>query len=137
MSLMLAAHIVFLILWSACLLYFPQLVVREAVVNDPDRERDAIYMQRTLYALVMTPAGLLAIIAGVWLVFERGFAGGWLPVKLTLVLFMAFFHAYCGSLLDDYERQRVRRCLWCFRLLPLIPAVLITAVVTLVVAKPF
>ena len=137
MSFMLSAHILFLILWSASLLYFPQLVVREAATTDAEVEREAIRMQRTLYAWIMTPAGLLTVLAGSWLLFERGFEGGWLPVKLALVTLLAFFHAYCGSLMDDYKRGRIRRHLWFFSLLPLAPALLIVAVVTLVVGKPF
>ncbi|MFA7386176.1 MAG: CopD family protein [Thiohalobacteraceae bacterium] len=137
MSFMLSAHILFLILWSASLLYFPQLVVREAATLDAEVEREAIRMQRTLYAWIMTPAGLLTVLAGSWLLFERGFEGGWLPVKLALVTLLAFFHAYCGSLMDDYKRGRIRRHLWFFGLLPLVPALLILAVVTLVVGKPF
>lgn len=137
MSFVLSAHIVFLILWSACLLYFPQLVVRQAIIDDPESEQDAMKMQRTLYALVMTPAGLLTVLAGSWLVFDRGFIGGWLHVKLSLVTLMVFFHAYCGSLMDDFRHQRIRHHLWFYRMLPLAPAILITAVVTLVVWKPF
>lgn len=137
MLFVLTVHIIFLILWSACLLYFPQLVVRQAVIEDDDGEQDAMRMQRTLYALVMTPAALLTVLAGSWLVFDRGFIGGWLPVKLALVMLMAFFHAYCGSLMDDFRYQRIRHHLWFYRLLPLAPMILITAVVTLVVGKPF
>ena len=137
MSFMLSAHILFLILWSASLLYFPQLVVREAATTDAGVERDAIRMQRTLYAWIMTPAGLLTLLAGSWLLFERGFEGGWLPVKLALVTLLAFFHAYCGGLMDDYKRGRIRRHLWFFQLLPIAPALLILAIVTLVVGKPF
>jgi protoporphyrinogen IX oxidase len=134
---MLSVHIVFLILWSACLLYFPQLVVRQAVVGDPEAEHEAMRMQRTLYALIMTPAALLAVLAGTWLVFDRGFVGGWLHVKLALVTLMAFFHAYCGSLMNDFRHQRIRHRLWYYRMLPVAPAILIIAVVTLVVGKPF
>jgi len=137
MLFILSAHIVFLILWSACLVYFPQLVVRQAVIADHGAERDAMRMQRTLYALVMTPAALLTVLAGMWLVFDRGFVGGWLHVKLSLVMLMAFFHAYCGSLMDDFRHQRIRHRLWFYRMLPLVPTLLITAVVTLVVWKPF
>lgn len=137
MLFVLSLHIVFLIIWSACLLYFPQLVVRQAIVEDADHERDAMRMQRTLYALVMTPSALLAVIAGTWLVFDRGFVGGWLAVKLALVMLMTFFHAYCGSLMNDFRHHRIRHRLWFYRVLPLLPLLLITATVALVVAKPF
>lgn len=137
MSFMLSVHIVFLILWSASLLYFPQLVAREATVEDPQAERDAARMQRTLYAVVMTPAAVLTVLAGSWLVFERGFSGGWLHVKLTLVLFMTFFHAWCGQQMDAWRARRLARHRLAFRLMPWLPALLIAGVVTLVTAKPF
>lgn len=137
MSIMLTLHIFFLVLWSASLLYFPQLVVRQATIEDEEAERDAARMQRTLYAFVMTPAAVLTVLAGSWLVFERGFAGGWLHVKLTLVMFMTFFHAYCGQLMDAFRHKRIRHRIWYFRVLPALPILLIAGVVTLVVNKPF
>lgn len=137
MSLMLSLHIVFLLVWSAALVYFPQLFVRQATIDDMEAQRQAILMQRTLFVWVMTPGALLAIVAGTWLVFERGFTGGWLHVKLSLVLLMVLFHAWCGALMAEFEHERVRRRLSFYRILPLVPALLVTAVVTLVVGKPF
>lgn len=137
MQLMLAIHVVFLVMWSASLVYFPHLFVREAIKDDPRARGRAIAMQRSLYALIMTPSALLAVAAGVVLIFLRGFAGGWLHVKLVLVLLMVFFHVYCGALMDAYRREHVRRQLWLYRWLPLLPAALVAAVVTLVSAKPF
>jgi putative membrane protein len=134
---MLSLHIVFLLLWSAGLLYFPLLLVREATHHDKEARRSAVFMQRILYAQVMTPSALLAVLAGTWLIFERGFSGGWLHVKLSLVLLMVFFHVYCGALMAEFRHDRIHRRLLFFRLLPLVPALLITAVVTLVTAKPF
>jgi putative membrane protein len=137
MSLMLSIHIVFLLLWSATLLYFPRLLVLEADVDEVEARHRAVLMQHALYAYVMTPSALLAVAAGGWLIFEKGFVGGWLPVKLGLVLLMVFFHAYCGILMLEFRLQEVRRHIVFYQLLPLMPAVLITVVVTLVVAKPF
>lgn len=137
MQFVLAIHVMFLLLWSASLVYFPHLVVREAIKDDPKARGRAIAMQRSLYALIMTPCALLAVAAGVALIFLRGFAGGWLQVKLVLVLLMVFFHIYCGALIDAYRREHVRRQLWFYRWLPVLPAALAAAVVTLVSAKPF
>lgn len=137
MSLMLSLHIAFLIVWSATLLYFPQILVQQVDAEDPEARRQAIRMQHSLYVFAMTPSGLLAVLAGVWLLFERGFAGGWMPVKLSLVLLMVFFHIYCGNLMLELRRNGTQHRLLFYRLLSLAPTLLITAVVTLVVAKPF
>ena len=137
MSLVLSLHIVFLLTWSAALMYFPQLLLRVAIGDDLDSQARAIHMQRTLYAYVMTPSALLAVVAGIWLIFEQGFCGGWLPVKLSLVLLMVFFHIWCGAMMDAFKQEPVRRYLMLYRLLPLLPALLISGVVTLAVGKPF
>lgn len=137
MQLVLAVHIVFLLMWTASLVYFPHLLVREATRDDRHGRASAIAMQRSLYSLIMTPCALLAVAAGMALIFLRGFSGGWLHVKLLLVLLMVFFHVYCGALMDAFRRQHVQRRLRVYRLLPLLPALLATGVVTLVAAKPF
>lgn len=134
---MLSLHIVFLLLWSAALVYFPQLFVVQVRAKDVEDERQIVHMQRTLYAIVMTPSALLTVLAGIWLIFERGFGGGWLQVKLALVLLMVVFHTYCGALMSEFRYHRVRHRLLFYRMLPLVPALLVTAVVVLVVAKPF
>ena len=134
---MLSLHIVFLIVWSATLLYFPQMFIQQVDTEDDEIRHQSIRMQHSLYVFAMTPSGLLAVLAGVWLLFERGFAGGSLPVKLSLVLLMVFFHLYCGNLMLELRREGPQHRLLFYRLLSLAPALLITAVVTLVVAKPF
>lgn len=137
MSIMLSFHIVFLLIWSAALLYFPQLLVRHANDDDAAIKERTMSMQRTLYAYVMTPSALLAVVAGTWLVFEQGFSGGWLQVKLTLVMVMVWLHAYCGHLMAEYRHGNEQRRLVYFRMLPLVLVILITAIVTLVTWKPF
>lgn len=137
MSIMLSLHIVFLLIWSAALLYFPQLLVRHANDDDATIKERTMSMQRTLYAYVMTPSALLTVVAGTWLVFEQGFSGGWLHVKLTLVMFMVWLHAYCGHLMAEYRQGNEKRRLVYFRMLPFFLVIIITAIVTLVTWKPF
>lgn len=137
MSLMLSLHIAFLVLWSGTLLYFPYLLAQQASAHDDEDHQRLLRMQHTLYAYVMTPAGLLTIIFGSWMVFERGFTGGWLPVKLALVLAMVFFHVYCGNLMEQLKGKGPTHSIWFYRMLLAPPVLLIPAVIALVVQKPF
>ena len=139
MSLMLSIHIVFLLIWSAGLVYFPGLFVRQAIQRqeEADVRFRTIKMQRTLYAIIMTPSALLAVAAGTWMIFERGFSGGWLQVKLALVLAMVLFHVFCGALMAEFKHEQVQRRLWFYRALPFVPIAMISAIVVLVTAKPF
>lgn len=107
------------------------------MTEDPQTRREVMLMQRWLYAKIMTPSALLAVAAGTWLVFERGFEGGWLHVKLALVLLMAFFHTYCGKLMVALKQQPGMHRSAYYRVLPAVPALLVAVVVVLVTGKPF
>jgi protoporphyrinogen IX oxidase len=128
---------VFLSLWAAMLLYLPLLLARQAAAAGDEERLRLELMQRWLYAHVMTPSALLTVGFGTWLVFERGFDGGWLHVKLALVLLMGLFHVYCGRLLGERTQPGAQHRAWFYYALLPAPALLITAVVTLVTAKPF
>ena len=93
--------------------------------------------QRWIYAFVMTPSALATVLFGIWLIFERGFSGGWLPVKLALVVLMGLFHVYCGHVMIQLKRGEGIRRGGYYLVLPVVPALLITAVTVLVTAKPF
>lgn len=115
----------------------PLLLARQAAASGAEERHRLELVQRWLYASLMTPSALLTVVFGTWLVFERGFEGGWLPVKLALVLAMGWFHAYCGVLLGSRTVPGAKhRALYYYALLPA-PALLIVAVITLVTAKPF
>lgn len=134
---MITLHIVFLVIWSGALIYMPRLFIDEAYSDNIESRKRAFVMQRALYSWVMTPSALLTVVAGSWLIFERGFEGGWFPAKLALVMLMVFFHAYCGRLMEELRLHHVRHRPIYYWSLPLVPLLLITGVVTLVVAKPF
>jgi protoporphyrinogen IX oxidase len=137
MPLALSLHIVFVAMWAGTLLYLPQLFVRQAAESDAAARQRLELMQRWLYAMIMTPSALLTVGFGIWLVFERGFDGGWLHVKLALVVAMGLFHGYCGHLMVKLKREGAKHRLAYYRALPFAPAALILGVVTLVTGKPF
>jgi protoporphyrinogen IX oxidase len=133
----LSLHIVFLLFWAASLLYMPALFLRQALATDDDTRQRAMLMQRWLYARLMTPAALLAVAMGTWLVFERDLAGGWMHVKLGLVLAMAAFHVYCGQLMVRLKREPDAHAPAYYGAMPLLPGALIVGVLWLVTGKPF
>jgi protoporphyrinogen IX oxidase len=133
----LSLHVAFLLIWSAGLVYMPVLFLQHAAAADPDSRRRMMLMQRWLYASIMTPAALLAVAAGTWLLFERGFSGGWLHVKLALVLLMTWFHIYCGHVMANFKRIGSRHGRAYFLVMPAVPAALVVAIVWLVTGKPF
>jgi putative membrane protein len=133
-------HIIFMVTWFAGLFYLPRLFVYHALASPEDRvgiERFKI-MERKLYRGIMTPAAVLTIAFGLWLWLGYGISGGWLHVKLVLVLALVAFHIYLGVLLRNFAHDRNRHGHVFYRWLNEIPALpLLIAIVFLVVMKPF
>jgi protoporphyrinogen IX oxidase len=133
-----AFHIVFVASWFAGLFYLPRLFVNLAQVpadSHAERER-LLLMARKLYrfaSILMVPAlGL-----GIWLWLGFGFKGGWLHAKLLLVALALAYHHACRSLLRGFERFENRRSERWFRVFNESAVLLFTAIVVLVVVKPF
>jgi putative membrane protein len=133
-------HIIFMVTWFAGLFYLPRLFVYHALAAPDDHigiERFKI-MERKLYHGIMTPAAVLTITFGLLLWLGYGITGGWLYVKLVLVLALLAFHIYLGMLLRDFAHDRNRHGHVFYRWINEIPALpLLIAIVFLVVLKPF
>lgn len=140
MAIIKTLHIVFMVSWFAGLFYLPRLFVYHALAPAADRagiERFKV-MERKLYRGIMTPAAVLTIVFGLWLMWGFGIDGGWLHVKLVLVAMLVVFHLYLGWLLREFARDRNRHGHVFYRWLNEIPALpLLVVIVWLVVAKPF
>ena len=131
-----ALHIVFIASWFAGLFYLPRIYVNLAQESNPAAVERLLLMARKLYrfsGILMTAALLL----GVWLWLGFGITGHWLHAKLALVVLAIGYHHACGSLLKKFEKgANVRSHRW-YRWFNEVPVVLLTAIVILVVVKPF
>ena len=137
-----AFHIVFVASWFAGLFYLPRLFVNLASVpadSHAERER-LLLMARKLYrfsSFLMVPA----IGLGLWLWLGygigRGPGSGWMHVKLLLVLLAIGYHHACRSMLRKFEEFANTRSERWFRVFNESAVLLFTAVVLLVVIKPF
>jgi putative membrane protein len=133
-------HIVFMVSWFAGLFYLPRLFVYHALTPPGDVAGIARFkvMERKLYFGIMTPAAVLTIVFGVWMMWGYGIDGGWLHVKLVLVAVLVAFHVYLYILLRSFALDRNRHGHVFYRWLNEIPALpLLVAIVWLAVAKPF
>jgi putative membrane protein len=131
-----AFHIIFVISWFAGLFYLPRIFVNLAMASQEAERERLLLMAHKLYRF-MTPLGILALSLGIWLWLGYSFAGTWLMIKLTLVLLLVFYHAYCGKLLKTFRLGLNRRSHVWYRWFNEIPVLLMAAIVILVVVKPF
>ena len=137
-----AFHIVFVASWFAGLFYLPRLFVNLAMVpTDSHAERERLLlMARKLYRftnLLSLPA--LALGLWLWLGFEMWTlkGNGWLHAKLLLVVAVIGYQHYCKSLLHAFEHMANRRSDRWFRFFNEATVLMFTAIVVLVVVKPF
>jgi len=137
-----ALHIVFVASWFAGLFYLPRLFVNLAMVpadSHAERER-LLLMARKLYrfsSLLMVPA--LGLGLWLWLGYGigLGMGNGWMHAKLVLVVGVIGYHHMCRSLLRSFEQFANRRSDRWFRVFNEVTVLAFTAIVVLVVVKPF
>ncbi|HCA27280.1 MAG TPA: protoporphyrinogen oxidase HemJ [Betaproteobacteria bacterium] len=131
-----AFHLIFVVSWFAGLFYLPRLFVNHAMATEAAEIARLQLMERKLYRF-MTPLGVLALAFGLWLWLGYGFHGGWLQAKLVLVALLVAYHLYCGKLMADFARGRNTHSHIFYRWFNELPVLILTAIVILVVVKPF
>ena len=132
-----ALHLIFMVAWFAGLFYLPRLFVYHAQTTDAAGIDRFKIMERKLYYAIMTPAGVLTIAFGVSLWLGYGPWGGWLYVKLALVLLLVAYHLYCGKLARDFGHDRNRHGHVWYRWFNELPTLVLVGAVLLAVLKPF
>ncbi len=133
-------HIVFMVAWYAGLFYLPRLYVYHAMTPAEDKLGSERFktMERKLFFGIMTPSALLTVVFGSWLWLGYGITGGWMHVKLLLVLVLLGYHGYLGVLRKAFANDANTHGHVFYRWLNEVPALpILVAVVFLVVMKPF
>ena len=135
-------HIVFVASWFAGLFYLPRIFVNLAMVTPGSvAERDRLLL---MARKLMRFTSLLAVPAlglGIWLWAGYGIGWGpgnaWMHAKLTLVLLVLGYHHACGVQLRKISAGESQRSHVWFRWFNELPVLMLTAIVVLVVVKPF
>ena len=130
-----AFHIIFVTSWFAGLFYLPRIFVNLAMAKEEVERERLLLMSHKLYRFV-TPIAALALLFGIWLWLGYGITGGWMHIKLLLVVFLVAYHFYCGRLLASFKQGRNTHSHVWYRWFNEIPVLLLMAVVILVTVKP-
>ena len=133
-----AFHIIFVASWFAGLFYLPRIFVNLAMVTPgsvSERERLIGMAQRLLRFTTILAVPALGL--GLWLWLGWGFAGGWLHAKLALVAGVMAYHYSCAVLLRQLVADTSQHSHRWFRWYNELPVLMLTAIVILVVVKPF
>ncbi len=131
-------HIIFVVTWFAALFYLPRLYVYHAMSSDQVSIERFKVMERKLYYGIMTPSAILAAVFGIWLwVGWFWGVGGWLHLKLLLVLALVGYHIWCWRLLIAFREDRNTHSHVWYRWFNEAPVIVLIGAVILVVVKPF
>ncbi|HEV7352243.1 MAG TPA: CopD family protein [Brevundimonas sp.] len=131
-----AAHMVAIIVWVGGLLTLPLMLARHDPAVSAEDYRLIRQGSHLTYTMVVTPAAVVAVIAGTWLTFMREVFTPWMFGKLAAVALLVAVHAWIGHLVvrvgEEPETHRSPSP-WLPLVGVLAPALLVLA---LVLAKP-
>ncbi|GHC74387.1 protoporphyrinogen oxidase HemJ [Limoniibacter endophyticus] len=134
-----SGHIVAVIAWMAGMLYLPRLFVYHSAIAEGS-EASGLFktMERRLLKAIIDPAMMAAWGFGLWLAWHGfAFQGGWLHLKITLVLLLSALHGYLAGAVARFGRDENTRSQRYWRIVNEIPTLLMILIVVLVVVKPF
>ncbi len=130
-------HLVFVIAWMGGVFYLPRILVNIAEAGDTGAVRERlVLMGRRLYRFGHIMFGI-AVVLGLVLWLHYGVSGGWLHVKLFLVIAMMAHYAVAGRWLKGVDKGRPLPSGRALRWFNELPVFLLIAIVYLVLAKPF
>ena len=140
MAWILAFHLIAMVAWFAGLFYLPRLFVYHTQCADDLRGAARFkIMERKLFWMIMTPAGVLTTILGFWLLYLNPslLQHLFFHFKMGLVLLLWIYHVYCGFLLHSFKCDRNRHSEKFYRFFNEIPTLLLFGIIIMAIVKPF
>jgi protoporphyrinogen IX oxidase len=134
-----ALHVIAVISWMAGMLYLPRLFVYHAQSEAGSAQSETFkVMERRLLRAIINPAMIVTWATGLWLAW-RGFqfTGGWLHMKIGLVLVLSAAHGYFSAAVRRFAEDRNERAARHWRIMNEVPTALMIGIVILVIVKPF
>lgn len=129
-------HISALLIWCAGLLLLPVLLHR---ADNPIREDEAARMRmfaHHAYNAVVSPAAVIATIAGGTLLFARWVFEPWMFFKLLLIGLLVLLHTYVGHCVTKLGEKGYVRPFLPPTMLFLAGLIVMSAIVFIVLVKP-
>jgi protoporphyrinogen IX oxidase len=134
-----ALHIIAVIAWMAGLLYLPRLFVYHADAEKGSKQSETFkVMERRLLRGIMNPALVLVWVFGLLLTWQGDWwHAGWWQVKFSLVVGLTAIHHLYARWRKAFEADTNTRPARYYRWWNEVPTLLLTAIVFLVVLKPW
>ncbi len=136
-----ALHIVGFVSWFAGLFYLARIFVYHVEANDRETtERNVLQAQykimaARLYRIITNPAMMITWTFGIAMLLMNPeyLKGGWMHIKLTLVVLLTGYHHYCKRIIKRLEGGNLEMNPFQLRLFNEIPSLFLLAIVLLAV----
>jgi putative membrane protein len=134
----LAFHLIAMVAWFAGLFYLPRLFVYHAASHDRISQDRFCVMERKLFWMIMTPAGIMTTVLGLWLLYLNPelLHHTFFIVKLLLVALLWIYHIYCGYVVKQFAFDRNTFSEKFYRFFNEVPTVILIAVIIMAIVKP-
>ncbi|HSW71280.1 MAG TPA: protoporphyrinogen oxidase HemJ [Gammaproteobacteria bacterium] len=134
-----AIHLIALVAWFSGLFYLPRLFIYHSKWKDPISDQHFKIMEKKLYYYITTPAGILTLIFGFW-IMSYNFAGylqePWMHLKLSLVALLIIYHLYLGRVVKQFQNNQNQHKIGFYHFLHSLPSLFLIIIVILAVVKP-
>ncbi|MFZ1744235.1 MAG: CopD family protein [Pontixanthobacter sp.] len=134
-----AGHVIFVIFWMAGLFMLPRFFVYHQEAEAGSAE-DKIWTEREqkLLKIILLPSIIAVWLLGLLMLASGGVAmGGWLHVKLLLVLLLSGYHGWMSAYSKKLARGERPLQGKALRLINEVPGIATAIIVVLVIVKPF
>lgn len=138
-----ALHVIFVVCWFAGLFYVVRLFVYYAEAQQKQEHEKQILSQQyqimiqRLWYIITFPAGILATIFGVAMLFENPYLlnEDWMQVKLFFVVLLWLYHLKCHQFVKQTQNNSLTKTSSFFRIWNEGATIILFAVVFLVILK--
>ncbi len=136
-------HLIFMVSWFAGLFYIVRLFIYHTEAQEKGTETKKILsdqfeiMEKKLWWIITTPAMILTVIFGIWmLVLVPGFLEmPWMHLKLSFVALLLIYHFICQKILFNLKKGKFNWKSNGLRLWNEVATLALVAIIFLVVMK--
>lgn len=135
-----ALHVIALIAWMAGMLYLPRLFVYHVAAEKGSTQSETFkVMERRLLRAIINPAMIATFLFGGVMIAANPtiMQGGWIHVKLSLVLLMLVCHVLFARWRKQFMRDENTHSARFYKIWNEVPTLLMIVIVLLAVVKPF
>jgi putative membrane protein len=111
-----ALHIIFVVSWFAGLFYMVRLFIYHVEAQEKETLEASILqtqyklMQRKLWFIITTPAMVLTVFFGIWMLVRipNFLHQPWMHIKLTFVILLLIYHVICQRIMNQLKNDVIK-----------------------------